>query len=106
MEKKKLRMQLKDNYANISGVSTKYFMVQPVVGTPTLPHLASGSRSPWNRSKRGRSFISHALLSHLAQRPTCSPEVKRLTLTGSAAERMRKQATQDKRHKWGGYHIH
>lgn len=33
MEKKKQRMQLKDDYANISGVHIKYFKVEPAVGT-------------------------------------------------------------------------
>lgn len=44
MEKEKLRMHLKDNYANISGVYVKYFKAVTVVGTPTLPHSASVSR--------------------------------------------------------------
>lgn len=44
MEKKKLRMHLKDNYANISGVYIKYFKAETLVGTPTPLHSTLESR--------------------------------------------------------------
>lgn len=86
MKKRKLRMQLKDIYANISGMYMKYFTVESAVDTPTLPHPALALRCPWNCT-RGGGFICHAPLFHLAQSLTCFLEFKRLTLTGQFQER-------------------
>lgn len=110
MEKKKLRLQVKDNCDNISAVYIRYFRVEPAVSTPTLLHPASVSRrgSPWNWTKvdRGPSSAMH-LCPVWHKDPTLSwiQEIGTdrcwVNSPGSASGMMWKQATQETPHKQG-----
>lgn len=82
MEKKKLRLQVKDNRDNISGVYIRYFRVEPAVSTLTLLHPASVSRRGVPGTELRWTEVLHLPCTCVlfGTKTRCFPEFERLAL--------------------------